>query len=73
MIKRMSGSQIAAVLSIAAVVVTVSILALLAYGLRFVFNHYGLAAGFTACGLVFVTAMVWALWLDKRHPMPPQK
>ena len=73
MFKRLSDAQIGAVLSVAAVVVTVAILTLLAYGLRYAFDHYGMAAGFTASGLVVVAALVWALWLDKRHPLPPQK
>jgi uncharacterized membrane protein YvlD (DUF360 family) len=71
MIKRISAAQIGAMLSIAAVVVTVAILSLLAYGLRYVFDAYGMAVGLATCGFFTVVVFAWALWLDKRHPLQP--
>jgi hypothetical protein len=72
MFKRISDAQIGAMLSIAAVVVTVAILSLLAYGLRYVFDAYGMAVGLVTCGVFIAAILVWALWLDKRRPLPPQ-
>lgn len=72
MFKRISDAQIGAMLSIAAVVVTVAILSLLAYGLRYVFDAYGMAVGLVTCCVFIAAILVWALWLDKRRPLPPQ-
>lgn len=73
MFKRISAAQIGAVLSVAAVVVTVAILTLFAYGLRYVFDAYGMAVGLVTCGFFTVVVFAWALWLDKRHPLPPRQ
>jgi O-antigen/teichoic acid export membrane protein len=72
MLRRLFTNQIGAVLTVVAISIGFGVLWLLAAAFRWVFDNYGLAAGLTVTGLFTAAILVWALWLDKRRPLPPQ-